>query len=316
MTQKKGKCIIYANCQRNFVARTLKASSSFNRHFEIENNVPFNFEAINQKYVIPDETLKNTKLFLYQPIAQEKYEEQSSDYILSRLPSDCVHISFPHLQFNGYHPQYIHNSLNPPTEDYPFGKFPYGDRNVIQMFDAGIPKEEIIKEVSRVNFYSKESLLKVVNSTLDNLAVREADTDIRISNFIRDNYRYQRLFHTVNHPANIIGIIIVSQILAKLNMLTVADQARFFILQQGGKVVGSSQSEAKIVRIFREVFGNYQVPIYPSVIENLGLTFVQKTSRYRLPFANKKITFEEYLEEYFAQYPSESKDSSISQSAA
>lgn len=299
---KKGKCIVYANCQRQLIERFLKASSSFNRNFELEPSVPFNFEAIKNQYIIPDSILKDTKLFIYQPIRQDKYDQQSSDSILSRLPSDCACVSFPHIQFNGYHPQYIHNPLNRSTQDYPYGKMPYGDSNIIKMIESGVPRKEILQDLNRVDFYSQEFLLKAVNSTLENLSSRELETDIRISNFIRANYQNQYLFYTVNHPANIIGIEIVKQILKKLNMLSFSDLARFAILHQGGKLLNAVNYQTKVIRIFKENFGDYQVPIYSSVIQKLGLTFVQTSSRYQLPFADRKLTFNEYLEEYFAQY--------------
>ena len=273
-------CLIYTNCERGLIYEFLKLSTDFNREFQVDlDKIPPNHIAIQNNIVIPDEILKKVKLFIYQPL-DKKYNECSTEYILSKLPSDCFCISLPRLYFRGYWPEHSVNPYNQVKQNVLSNLFPYGDNNLNEMLKQKLPTFTILDEVSRIDFYDKNVLLDNLNNSIQEFNNKEKQTDIKISNYILNHYSHQQLFHTVNHPTDIIGLEVANQILKILNMPILAE-------------------ETKPVK--REVLGGTQVPIYPSVIEQLNLTFVSTNSLYRSKGLGKMVTFSEYVEEYLYQ---------------
>lgn len=309
MTAKK-RCTIFANCQRNLIQSHLLISPEFVETYTFE-RIPHNYEAIDQKLTISNEVLATTDLFIYQPLGS-KYGELSSDRLLTRLRPDCTTLAVPYFYFKGYYPQDTNNPLAKPEPRYPFGRFPYGDRNIIDRVEAGMSHSEIIKDLSRPDFYSREFLLETVESTLTELSKRERETEIKISDFIRKHYRDRVLFETVNHPVSLIGFEVANQILEQLQLAPILKTH----YQRYVSPFANSQAIAiKVVNRVRMTFnqptvanpyaalaGSYQVPVYPSVIMGLELSCLSLNSRYKVAFTKRKVTFQEYLAAYLNQY--------------
>ena len=97
-------CLVYANCQNNNIASHLRKSQIFNQEYSIKR---FSVHLMNERgLTVPDELLKQAKLFIYQPV-KDTNGERSSNYLLSKLSSNCQRISFPSLYFTGYFPQLL-----------------------------------------------------------------------------------------------------------------------------------------------------------------------------------------------------------------
>ena len=274
------KCTIYTNCQRGLIFEFLKLSEEFMQTYTVNlEEVPPNHIAIRDQFVIPDEILEITKLFIYQPL-DSKYGNCSTEYVLKKLPSDCISISLPRFYFKGYWPQHNSNPFNKANKENFHGLFPYGDQNVNLMMNQEFSKNNILQEISRKDFYNQDYLLENLDYTLTELSKREADTDIKVSDFILENYRKYRLFHTVNHPTDIVGFEVANQILRKLNM---------------SPIPKGTQPK------YKEVLGGLQVPIYPSVIYGLGLSFVSDSSVYWSKELGTSLTFTDYISRYVDQ---------------
>lgn len=282
-------CIIYANCQNQLLAEYLLKSSFFYREYTIK-RFPIHLSIQNKK-TIPDALLQRTKLFIYQPV-KEIHGNCSTKHILNRLPSDCQRISFPSLYFTGYYPQYCKNPANRIVKSvYPFGMMPYGDRNIISLLEEDKSITEIVEILSDPDFYSSEFLLANANSSLAELARREATLSIKVSEFIKAHYQQHYLFHSINHPTDILGIYVVNQIFKEIALPTL-DEEMF----QGNRAEG--------------ILSNKQIPIYPSVIKNLPLAFVSDNSVYRHnSFCTNKMTFARYVKEYVKLHLLSSEDS-------
>lgn len=269
MTRQK-TCIFYTNCQRRLLVRYLNSSPEFSRNYKIDKRFPFAHEAIRHQLILPTELLAECQLFIYQPI-DSKHGERSTDYLLTKLPSDCQSISFPYLYFSGYWPDRS-ISLN---REY-LKSLSYQDYVIHELATKGYTNTEIIQELNKIDLYDRNFVLENVELTLKELSRREAITDIKIADFIQEHYRDYYLFHEANHPSDIIGFNVANQILRILNMPIIP------------KPHGV------------ESLGYHQAPIYPSTISHLGLTFVDGTSKYR--YSSQKITFNESIEEYLRRY--------------
>ena len=269
MTRQR-TCIFYTNCQQRLLFGYLESSPEFSRNYKIDRRFPLAHKAIRRQLIMPARLLADCELFIYQPI-DSKHGERSTDHLLTKLPSDCQCISFPYIYFSGYWPQ---KSINLNREYLKI--LSYKDYVTHEMTAKEYSSNDIIQELSKIDFYDKDFLLRNVESTLDELSRREAMTDIKIANFIREHYRNYYLFHESNHPSDIIGFNVVNQILRILKMPVIS------------KPHGV------------EILGYYQAPIYPSTIAHLGLTFVDRNSTYK--HYSQRITFNESIEEYLRRY--------------
>lgn len=276
IAEKKKSYTIYANCQTSLIQAHLDLSEEFRQKYKYE-ALPRNYVAIQQELEIPEDIIQRTELLIYQPI-DNKYQTRSSDYLKSKVNSNCICISFPYVYFQGYWPENTKNPVNKKTEQYPFGKFPYGDSNIIDMIAKGYDKDKILTEIERNDFYQADYVQHNFQQTLSELIKRETETDLKISKFIIENYQYIRLFHAPNHPANAIGFNLANQILEKLEM-------------------------APISKIHpKEKFADYQLPIYLSLSRVLDLKFVNQQDNYTVTFSDQKLSFQEYIQAYIKQY--------------
>ena len=285
----KKLCVIYANCQNSIVAEYLNKSTHFNREYTIKR---FSVHILMaQETTIPDQILRQAKLFIYQPV-KDIHEERSAKYLLDKLPSDCQRISFPSLYFKGYFPQLCKNpEIKIIKPNHPFGLIPHGDSNIISMLEEGKNEPEIIKELEAPDFYNLEFLVSNLNDTLNTLSQRESQLDIKVSDFIKMNYQDYRLFYTQNHPTDILGMYVVNQILQLLNLPVLGNPLALNSFDRG-------------------VLDKSQIPIYPSVIKHLNLSFVKRDTNYAYDaFATTEMSFDRYISEYIELHNSTSESS-------
>ena len=271
-------CLVYANCQNKLIANYLSQSSSFNQEYQIHR---FPVHLLMEKgTTVPDAIIKQAKLFIYQPV-KKAHGDRSSESILNKLPANCRRISFPSLYFKGYFPQYCKNPVNHILKpNYPYGFIPHGDSNVISLLAEGKSTAEITSILSDPDFYTQNFVQENLSQTLSELRQRESVLDVKISDFITTYCQKYYLFHTQNHPTDIIGIHIANQILQLLNLPTIGNPLSFSNPHRG-------------------ILDNFQVPIYPSVIKHLNLNFVDRQSTYRhSSFSSNKINFSRYISEY------------------
>ena len=274
----KKNCLIYANCQNALIAKYLNSSQLFNQEYTIE-KFPVN-QLMQTGTTIPDRVLQQAKLFIYQPV-KNIHGDLSTESILNKLPIDCQRISFPPLYFTGYYPQYCKNPTNKVIKpNHPFGIFPHGDSNIIKMMEEGKSVAEIVEKLSDSDFYSRDFLLDNVDNSLAELARRESELNIKVSEFIKAQYQHHYLFYTQNHPSDILAVYVVNQILNLINLPELEDALSLENPMKG-------------------TLDPVQIPIYPSVIKHLNLAFVDDNTAYKHDsFCTNKMTFARYISEY------------------
>jgi len=259
----KKKCIVYGNCQTEPIRKYLMASSTFNRIYTMI-YVPSihrcNHETgLDQQYL---KTLYDCDLFIYQKVSQSYNYYLSSDYMLERLPSKCMKISFTNSYFSGYYPQYMHKKL-----------YPYADKNIIKLLNEGCSKEEIISILSDDNFYSYDEVKTNLENTIQELKRRDTELDITLDDYIEQNYKDIQLFYTINHPSYHIIQYLTMKILDKLEIPKI---------------------EISRIRLKDVHFKDHVHPIYPSVIKHLNLNFIKSEDKSFI-LNHIPLTFHDYL---------------------
>lgn len=249
-------CILYGNCQMNAVTYYLKV----NYPHLYEYHMYWNYVLLKNPSELPLDLFKKADLFIYQPLKGHGIADTA--YIKANyISKKCKCISFPYIYFNGYFPDYVHdiNYARTVSKQYPSGIFYTGHQKIIDFICNGDSPNKIVEKCMSPELFSEEYIRQNYQKTIRILREHEIDTDVKIASFIESNYKKARLFHTINHPTNIILKEVLKQIISILKWdSTTVDNNPLFdheILKEGG---------------FTDI-------IYPSVSQNLGLEFDTST---------------------------------------
>lgn len=161
---------------------------------------------------------------------QEVSTENRFDYIFStenmsfHMPDSCQIVTIANLYFRGYFPQFQFEE-----EGYDWWnksgdvqKFPnYSgktDVEVLKLIAQGKSDEEIMEKISSVDYYLLEELDNNIQSELAEYSFGEKEIDIKMGDFLLDNYDKFLMFVTVNHPTRDVLIEFVRRILKYLGI--------------------------------------------------------------------------------------------------
>ncbi len=211
------------------------------------------------------------------------------------LPENCKIITLPSALLRLYWPQMgrnLNGAWNPyfkGDEKNPFhGPFEYGDENINRMIDDGKDIDEIITCLTKDDFYSKTDVEQHMKTMFRMLEYEENECDIKIGNYIRNNYKEKMLYRDMAHMHTCLACELVREILEYLRMDT-------------------SELDEMERLVNNETIQKYQVhctevPVYPSVAIHMGLKWWSKDMVYDVTFYNglKKMTFEEYIRSYYS----------------
>ena len=269
------KVIIYGNCQIEYIENYLKASLGFSKKYEIVLSKPI--FAVSEKDV-GIEKLADCDVFIYQNINGEFKHELKTENIKKLLKKECICINIPVAYFTAYFPQYAHNPVNKSSEKYVWGKYPYGDSNIIEFMESPLSnkkeeREQFLKKVESRDFYNEEFLKTNIKNSLEELRKRECNCDFNISDLIEASYDKEYLFFTVNHPSFKIIRYMSVQIL---------------------KILGIDTYDIEDLVI--EKLDHIMIPIYPSVASGLELKFIDDGQLYN--YIDGKISFGHYMKDY------------------
>lgn len=200
---QKNTCVLYGTCQMQCIYEYLK-----NHHPDLyDYTYVLSYRVIQKEESLEEELLTQADLFLYQP-AKDTHGKLGTKYIVQHLlKSSCASISLPYVYFLGYFPDFVKSGGIPSFFDC-----------LNREFLQGIPHEQIIQNSKADDFLSSEDVLKQLAFSLSELKKREKHTDIKISDFIEENYTKHRLFHTQNHPSNYLLKELCKRVLARLGL--------------------------------------------------------------------------------------------------
>ncbi len=205
---------VYGNCQSEFIANLLN-KSSYIRNKYIICKFPWIQKIEDEKQTGFDINVMNQlSLFIHMHVERDNVfgEKLSTDAFLKLLNKDCIKITIPFSYFNGYFPQYMRNYRNDDLRRGE-GHVPYGDKKINDYLEAGYDIDGVVTKLKSSNLFSQREILDNLNDTIQELQKREKKSDIKISDFIIENYKKRRLFYTPSHPTNYLLAEVVGRIL-------------------------------------------------------------------------------------------------------
>lgn len=271
---KKKLAVAYGNCHMSAVKSYLEQEEMLQNIYGFYPLLPIqNIEDIQEH----DQVFERADLFLYQPIRKEnRYGEcYVSINILPKVSKKAKCIAIPNLYGM---PGCLFPQLERPSDvNELFCMFNNGvDIKIYESFKNGMDVDAINHRIMFGGFYSDEEIQEGWNEFIDKLIQREQQWDIKISDYILDNYKTEKLFAEPWHIMPILAREIAQRTLYALGIKTNID----YLIE----------SDLDI----------YEVFIYEDVKRALGIEYTEKYIRKsRFAIENNprgdRMSIEDYL---------------------
>ena len=216
------KCaIVFGNCQTIRIISYLTYNVGFlKKYFLITLPAVFSYND-NIIDIIDENFWEICDLFITQYIKEDnEYSSRlSTKSLIKKLNSNVKIVIIPNLYFTGYHVQYKKNDYNIDTNLHQSGRFPYGDTFIDSFLEKNnkdyefINKYKIINDICNIDFLEKNTILKNINDSLEEFTKRESICDVHIIDYIKENFCYEQLFFSPNHPSNVLLVELTNRIL-------------------------------------------------------------------------------------------------------
>ncbi len=253
-------CLLHANCQGDALRLLLEATPAFSKNFEIRQYVNYTREEV------PAAELGRARLFLQQYLGPH-WGELSSERFLPRLVTNCERIILPNFFFKGYWPFWTNK----------FQGINFADSLLEQLLDKGLNVNEIQHLYLRADKVLFGNLENIAQASLAHEAEKEEQSPIKYVQMIREHWREEQLFVTVNHPGKKLLFHLADTILGMLGLGTLPRDLR---------------------QRFVSPLEDFWLPIHPGVGRQLGLPFAQSERQY--PVFGGTMSHQEYIACYLA----------------
>ncbi|HRE04430.1 MAG TPA: WcbI family polysaccharide biosynthesis putative acetyltransferase [Opitutaceae bacterium] len=196
---------------------------------------------------------------------------------LSALSAGCRQIRYPTLWLKFLWPTYVVDPRNQPEKEFPWGRYPYGDRLVLRLLEAGVPLADLAKRYVETDLNTVVNLDRFREMTLAELKFNDQQSDIPIVPYIESQVRERKLFGTVNHPTYLMLRLIYQGVLRAL-------------------LPGKGPSSSELPASSTALLGTVETPLHPQIISHFKLAWARPGMRWL--YHSRFFTLEEYIESY------------------
>ena len=252
-------CLLHANCQGEALRILLENSPSFARRFVIRHCVNYTREHIDGG------DLEKCALFLYQPLGA-KWGHISTEQLLPRLPKHCQSIEIPNLFFKGYWPFWS----NAPSINF-------GNSLLETLLAKGLTPQEALNVYLRAGPALMGDVPAIAEESLQREEEKQAAGPINCAALLRERWRDEQLFITVNHPGRTLLFHVADSLL---------------------RLLGLGGLPADVRRTYVHPLEDFWLPIHPVVGSVLKLPFATADRLYTV--YRTKLTHAQYTGCYLA----------------
>lgn len=273
LLQNKRPALIIGNCQTSIIKSCMLGSRRFEKEY-VFIDIPLVHMLTEHDIDVLQKCkfiFKESSLIITQHISDKAGKILSTDKILEMKGKRSKIVYIPKLWFDLYYPQTIHQYRKAEIAQGIYA-FPYGDfviDELIQKYD----EKDTVKIIKNTNIFTKKFLNDLYNYRIANIEEREKKCDIRMLDYIVENWKKELLFFSKDHPNNHV----------------LFEEARRLLAYLGFDDFDSEKVEV-------EELNQYQEVIYPCVKKAYDLKF--KHDYYKdISFEGKK-SLDEYVKEY------------------
>ena len=267
ITKDKEIIVLHGNCQTHTLGNMLSSNKEFNQKYLVCATPRLWVEQDEDQWkLFFDSGILNLANYLFvQEIASDNRwgYNKSTDYVISQLSDTCTVYKISKLFFMGYFPQlkltHMHNKV-------PFFRNKIHwldssvciDKEVIQLIldnSSGEFKtaEEIADLISKNDYFKQDEIKYFIEAELNAFEKQEKNVDIKMCDYLKDNYDKFLMFVTNVHPTKKVLEEFARRILRSLNIMDMT------IMCEDGEIQRPMPPDNKFV-------------IYPSVLKKFSFS--------------------------------------------
>lgn len=271
MNQRKKTVLLHGNCQGQWLADRLRANPVIADSHEIIYLANFGKRPEGHPITRPG-FLKSCDWILWQTAAGTP----KPDFV-DEAPSACRQFRFPTLWLKMFWPMNAVDQRNVDDPQYPWGRFPNGDKIVLRLLEKGVAVSEIPKAYVETDLNTLVSLEKYRDITLRELEINDRQSDVAATPYLLATLRERQLFATINHPT--------------VRMLARLEDALTAALLGTHPDSGTPEPEDA-----DDYIGSEEVPLHPQIIEFFKLDWAKPAMKWH--FRSAFLSLSEYLQAY------------------
>jgi len=188
------KLLLYGNCQLTIgLYSYLKNNTTLS--LDIERWTSYIF--IRDKLSLELKKLSNYDIFIYQPV-NDSYGIYSSNNLLSLLNKKCIKIGIPFIYIDSFFPLISKNDAHEIDGGDGYNNGKILNEDIIIDLKKYNTKQEIILlyNDNKINFNYENRFLE----NIERIRIKEKICDVKIVDFILQNYKKYKLIHLHVHP--------------------------------------------------------------------------------------------------------------------
>ena len=206
------------------------------------------------------------------------------------FPNSCLQAIYPQIVWGqGIGNTYLENpilrkKLRKRVEDVRV--FRYTDRNVVKLIQQGFSDEQVVKEISRKDFYASDTLSYEYDKMIHYNRNADLGADIAFTDYIIENYAKHKLFLDGEHFSN------------QLAWKIVLDTAK--LIDKNINIPEQEKIDLIHTLTQKDAVWEYECPVYPSVREFFGLEWVNENTKYKFVnlYRTRELGFEDFMMQY------------------
>ncbi|MDG3442653.1 WcbI family polysaccharide biosynthesis putative acetyltransferase [Nitrospirillum amazonense] len=275
----KPTLIVYGNCQAGVFFYALKAFPEVTEQWDLVTMRNF-VHPVDGHDKLPADEVTRCGVLLEQG-SPSKNNINAFPY-QDQLPSTCRSIRFPPLDTNLLWPfNFVDPRNKPEPPEHPFGRYPYGDRIVVELMREGLSGDEIWQAYQARSVERMPNFERLVELEISRLNERDTNCDIPMRSFLEENFWSKRLYLTPNHPT----WILLGTLFAKLVAAILMD--------------GRDYTERALNHFEAwQPWAAETLPIHPVVAERLNLKWFSPNEKTQ--YKGHHYTFDEYMKNYIS----------------
>ena len=219
-TPKRQNLILIGTCIAEGMRFFLNQSHAFRARYRLRHFITNRAAPSMAEFVIDDEVLHDSAIVVHvAPQWADWGNEQAYIDLLARIPAQVQRISFPYPVFQPLWPFHCKDPRGGadlpeifyrPLEERPH--YPYGDSRVLGMMRELEDADAVVRRYLTMDLRDEIDLDRLLAKTLEIRAEKESVTDIKIVDFIAQNFRHRKLFDSINHITNAGALYISNQV--------------------------------------------------------------------------------------------------------
>jgi hypothetical protein len=279
MSDNRKTCLMVGRCFTTEVGYLLIKSEQFRRDYKLKVYSSVGTSNFEHDFHEIIGNLPEASLIIYQPIVWATWgDDELYKSLMNSLPAGIKQITFPYPVFHTLWPYHHNDPHRAATWRHPFDDntllYAYGDANVARMVNEGMTAPEIVAKYAVMDLPAMIDLQHLTANVIELQRAKEADTDVKILDFLLEKYKSDRVFVCVNHGSNLLMAHMANQILGMLDYLPLRPNL--------------------IESLFELV--DPEIPIHPSIVRYFDLKWVRPNMRYRID-RRRNLTFEDWVYE-------------------